>query len=491
MTTQPTGGADGIRRALAAAPVFTPNAPMGGPFDWEAAIDDLNQTHALVVVGDKTLVLREDTGADGRPMVGFMTVGAFGVWLGNRLFPTGKREPESLAELWLRSPRRRQYRGLVFDPTGAADGWYNLWRGYTCEPAPRYDDIERHKRHFPTFADHIRVNICRENRDLERWIWAWFAHLYQRPTERLGTALVLRGRQGTGKSKVGEVMGALLGPHYTLVDDPRYLVGQFNAHLASCLLLEVDEGFWAGDKIAEGRLKGLITSKTQMIERKGVDPVPVANLVRLLVTSNSDWVVPAGLEERRFAVLDVGELCLQDHGYFAEIDREMAAGGREHLLAYLLGFDLDQVSLRTIPPTQALFEQKIASLSPEHAWWLERLRAGTVLPSHGGWAVEVATEALYASYVAYAERLGVRRKLTDEQFMISLRKLMPAGFVRRRLCIEAADDPGAASSGAQVSRRRVWGYTLPNLAACRDTFCELARWTVEWGDDAVASHDGA
>mgnify|MGYP000856866344 CR=1 FL=1 len=51
----------------------------------------------------------------------------------------------------------------------------------------------------------------------------------------------------------------------------RYLVGQFNAHLASCLFLQADEGFWAGDKQAEGRLKGLITSEYQMIELKGVD----------------------------------------------------------------------------------------------------------------------------------------------------------------------------------------------------------------------------
>ncbi len=46
---------------------------------------------------------------------------------------------------------------------------------------------------------------------------------------------------GTGKSTIGEVMGSLIASHYFLVDDPRYLVGQFNAHMASCLLLQADE----------------------------------------------------------------------------------------------------------------------------------------------------------------------------------------------------------------------------------------------------------
>ena len=51
------------------------------------------------------------------------------------------------------------------------------------------------------------------------------------------------------------------------------MTGQFNAHMASCLLLQADEAVWAGDKAAEGRLKGLITSPIQQIEAKGVDPI--------------------------------------------------------------------------------------------------------------------------------------------------------------------------------------------------------------------------
>ena len=62
--------------------------------------------------------------------------------------------------------------------------------------------------------------------------------------------------------------------------------------------------------------------------------------MRLLVTGNADWQVPAGFEERRFAVLDVGDAHQQDHAYFAAIDAEMNAGGREALLFHLL-FEVD------------------------------------------------------------------------------------------------------------------------------------------------------
>ncbi|MBL7405596.1 hypothetical protein INQ30_24975, partial [Escherichia coli] len=119
------------------------------------------------------------------------------------------------------------------------------------------------------------------------------------------TALVMRGKMGTGKTKIGEAIGSLFPSHYFLVDDARYVTGNFNAHMASCLLLQAEEAVWAGDKNAEGRLKSLVTAKTQMIESKGVDPIRLDNFVRLLMTSNEDWVIPAGKDERRFCVLDI------------------------------------------------------------------------------------------------------------------------------------------------------------------------------------------
>lgn len=111
--------------------------------------------------------------------------------------------------------------------------------------------------------------------------------------------------------------------------------------MASCLLLQVDEGFWVGDKAAEGRLKGLITARRQMIEAKGVDPIRLANFVRVIFTSNEDWVVPAALDERRFCILDVAPHVAQNHAYFAERNAEMNTGGRQALLADLLAYDLD------------------------------------------------------------------------------------------------------------------------------------------------------
>ena len=123
------------------------------------------------------------------------------------------------------------------------------------------------------------------------------------------------------------------------------------------MLLHADEAFWAGDKRSEGKLKDLVTGHRHRLEFKSVDPISVRNLIRLFVTGNQEWLVPAGFGERRFAVFDVGEGKIKNNDYFAAIDAEMNSGGREALLHHLLNFDLSLVNLRVIPNTAALIEQ--------------------------------------------------------------------------------------------------------------------------------------
>ena len=89
------------------------------------------------------------------------------------------------------------------------------------------------------------------------------------------------------------MIGALLGRHYEIVSDPRYITGQFNSHMAGLLLIHADEAFWAGDKRAEGKLKNLVTGLTHQLEFKNVDPISLRNHIRLFVTGNREWLVPA------------------------------------------------------------------------------------------------------------------------------------------------------------------------------------------------------
>jgi hypothetical protein len=426
---------------------------------WAAAatgdnVAEINANHALVIIGDKAMIMKE-----GAKSISLLQPSAFKQWFANRYVQVG-RKSVPLAKYWLEHPQRRQYEGIVFAPgeRPAPPGHYNLWHGFAVEP--RAGDCSK-------FLAHVHDNVCQGSERRFKWVIGFFAQLVQQPELKLGTSLALRGRQGVGKTIVGDVIGSLLGSHYVPVAEPRYITGRFNAHLNSCLLLHADEAFWAGDKSAEGKLKDLVTGLKHPIEYKGKEVIWVDNYVRLFVTGNHDWQVPAGFEERRFAVLDVGEEHMQDQPYFAAIEHEMKNGGREALLHYLLNFDLSTVDLRSIPKTRALLDQKIASLSPEQAWWLDILQRGQ-LPNaskkHG--ANFCTCDALFDSYIKHAEKQGVRRRAIETALGMSLRKLVPNIRISRPDAVEL--------------RRRPRLYTFPPLEDCRQQFSDLLQQYIRW-----------
>src|SRR5262249_41511460 len=105
----------------------------------------------------------------------------------------------------------------------------------------------------------------------------------------------------------------------------------------------------------------LITEETLLIEPKGIDTFVVRNSLHLILSSNNDWVIPAGADARRFFVLDVASTRIRDFSYFAAIAKEMDSGGREALLDLLMQRDLSQFNIRSVPLTSALATQKAYS----------------------------------------------------------------------------------------------------------------------------------
>ena len=324
-------------------------------------VDQINKDFALICVGSKVVYLHQrgsefdlmnkqscaDLLAPYKLMINTKRVAGFGVWL--------------------ESPERRRFDGVVFDPDSTRDRYFNLWKGLAVSP---------YKGDWSRFRDHLIQVICGNDPESAEWLFGWMAQMVQQPGSKPGTAVVLRGEKGTGKTTLAIWLKAILGDHAVTVDKPSLLVGRFNAHLERCVLLNAEEGFWAGDREAEGALKNLITSKEMMLERKGVDAVTVANHVRLLVTSNADWVVPATQDERRFFVLDVSNEHKKDSAWFGAIDDEFRNGGVAAFLHDLLGFDYSHLDLRNPPPTSALVEQMAETFLPKLAWWHSVLKNG-------------------------------------------------------------------------------------------------------------------
>lgn len=386
------------------APVAQAAPEVGHPFD------RLNREYAFVLAGGGHHILWETTDGKGRDTLIHLSENSFHKKYAAWTLNCGGKKDEQVTDLWMRDKRRRSYDGIVFDPSNSAPArFYNLWRGFAVQPAKAVAPDKGVER----FLDHALHNVCHGDKDLCRWLIGYFAHLVQHPGEKPLTSLVFKGGKGVGKNALVERIGCLLGGHFLLTSNRRYLVGNFNGHLENLLLFALDEAFWSGDKQAEGQLKDLITGREHVIEHKGKEPYKVDNLTRVVVIGNEDWLIPASHDERRFAVFHVGDGRKQDRAYFEDMRHALEAGGYAVLLRYLLDFQLAGVDVNDPPLTAALAEQKVLSLDLVPQWWKESLTEGEVLGSDftEQWPTEVETDRMRKAFQHWTRTKNVRGRL--------------------------------------------------------------------------------
>lgn len=349
----------------------------------DAALNYLNNKHAVILdIGGKCRIIREVWDpAMKRTRISKQSFEDFRNGYRNRKVIVGyndKGQPveKAVGAWWVDHPQRRQYDTIVFAPGQEVEDAYNLWRGFAVEAR----EGDKHA----SFLAHVRDNVCSGNPEYYNYLVGWMARLVQEPDSPGEVAVVLRGGRGTGKSFFAKMFGRLFGRHFLQVSDSKHLVGNFNAHLRDTVLLFGDEAFFAGDKRHESVLKTLVTEEQLVIEGKGVDAEAAPNYIHLILASNEAWVVPAGLDERRFFVLEMSEGHKQDHAYFAQIKDDLYNGGLEHLLHFLLTYELRDFEVRRVPDTEALRSQKAESLQGFEAYLYDLLWSGE-LPKTGRW----------------------------------------------------------------------------------------------------------
>lgn len=421
----------------------------------EAILDEMNAQHCVVMENGKFRVFTEEFDPVlGRHFYQRSTKEDFQNLYSNSFVERANDRPTSRASFWLTHPKRRQYKGVIFDPSGDHDGWLNLWRGWAVEPKPGdWSLLDRLIREVLTDGDPRGY----------RYVLNWIAAMFQRPAEPAEVAIAFKGAKGTGKGTLGRVLQQLAGPHGLHISSPEHITGRFNSHLQNCICLFADEAFWAGDKAGEAKLKALVTEPTVAYEGKGRDAVMGKNLIHIVMASNSDWVVPAGLDgERRFAVFEVSESRKDDRDFFRALNRQLDEGGRAAFLHDMLSRDIEGWHPRNdIPQNSALADQKLRGMDPEFSWWYSLLYAGE-LPGYdedrdwSGGEVELDKGDLYDSYQSFA-----RNRTRHPRPLPGLAKVLLAkvGVTSRQV-----------RSGTRKDRRV---FVVPDLGQARARFAAI------------------
>ena len=369
----------------------------------------------------------------------------------------GKPIRKDLGSAWLEHPRRRQYSREAFLPGQTAEAdVLNLWHGHAVEAKPGT---------WPRLREHIRDVICNGDEVADRYVMGWCARLVQKPSEPGQVALVLQGGEGTGKGSFAQALLRLHGRHGAHITQPKHLTGSFNQHLRCVKLLFADEALFAGNHEHRGPLYALITEDLLQIEAKGVDAKPARNALSIVMATNHDWAIPAGVNARRFCVLRVSEKHRQDTEYFRKLRDEMNNGSIEAILHDLLAYDLSQFNVFDVPATEALAMQKILSLRGVESWLFDCLQKGEMRGSDWTAAgLEISKADARADYEAHSK---TRREYAPQD-LASWGKAL-------RVVIGSAMEERRPRAG---ERRRTLRFR--SLIDCRRAFEQHLRQELPW-----------
>lgn len=274
---------------------------------------DLVELEALfeqyVVVKNTTSIMDLHMEPDGNYL---MNVEAFRFTLAGRNIqtPTGKIP---LSAIFVNSLRRTIVDKVSIDPSQGrvfeddrGRKLANLWSGWAIPPCDE-DVTDEDVEPFLTYLKHV---VCSDDEGLFQWILMWVADIFQNTASKPGTALVLVGSQGAGKSMLMEkVLRPIIGaPHFMKVSTTEKLGSKFNSHMAAKIVIQGEEVINTRRKADSEALKDAVTSETRTVELKGKDSFEMDDFSRYCFTSNhEDNAVNVDNDDRRYTIAKVNQ----------------------------------------------------------------------------------------------------------------------------------------------------------------------------------------
>lgn len=155
-------------------------------------------------------------------------------------------------------------------------------------------------------------------------------------------SLVMRGEKRSGKSGIVDFFRRMLVQYCYVAVHWENVTGQFNKHLASKLLLIIDDASWGGYKEGVGFLNNLITGLTIAIEGKGLDSLNMKNFCRVVIVGNEQWLVPKTKDDGRFFVINVPPRSADESFYQSFFEKWQKPENLSKILGYLLKYDVSK-----------------------------------------------------------------------------------------------------------------------------------------------------
>lgn len=220
----------------------------------------------------------------------------------------------NFARVWVSDPDIKTYSRIVFDPLNSDSRALNLFSAYChFKDGLKVVNVDRAFEHYKSLCGYD--NACFE------YLMNYFAHIVQKPYERVNTAVVMYGSEGIGKNIGIGFIGNIIGKQYWGESScPDDLFGKFAKGMFNRIIFVYDEGQKGDTKGFMNRLKTAVTSDKLRVEFKGKDQYEVDNYCRLFFPTNDREPFPIVKGARRWFYLkgsdkyiDLGKEKSADH----------------------------------------------------------------------------------------------------------------------------------------------------------------------------------
>jgi hypothetical protein len=262
------------------------------------------------------------------------------------------------------------YQGISFQPAlqppsiPREDQPFELFGGFAIDYDPNFA-VDSSK--FGRLLWHIREIWCCGDEERFVYVMNWFASMIQRPDVKVGTAILLKSRQGRGKNIVVDFIGKkLLGKHlYAYCNDIEQVIGRFNGILMNKLLTCCDEiSNYGGAHKSNDKLKSLITEEQINIEHKGMEMITIDDRNRYIFLTNNDWPIKVEPGDRRYVCLELDSTKNLSPDYYDALGDELDTPDcARHFFHYLAKLDISRWRYQKIPMTNLKQELKENSIS--------------------------------------------------------------------------------------------------------------------------------
>ncbi len=390
----------------------------------------------------------------------------------------GSNKEICAVDYWYDHVDMRMYRGGVyFDPSNKLPkNCYNMWQGYKYDD-PNYVLPEEKDSKLIKYLDHIYRNIASRDMVVFDYVFNWMAKAIQQPWIKAPVALVLRSDdEGVGKGVFANWFGELFGECFQIISDPSQIVGAFNGHLQNCILLHSDEAEFG--KKHHSILKNITTEKFININPKGMSAFQAKSYLHIIMSSNSDFVVPASIGSRRFCILDVLSENRKDDKFFESMRKDMEAGGYKELFYRLKNRDISKFNINNYPETDALNKQRMFALEKEDKFIYEKLEFGIMDDERGTWDY-VTSDILFRDYNdwVFAKYGHGKFKKSPTELGMFLNKLFGSDAYWQKKRTDKMVKVGNDYVSKKVSK-----YELPTLNTCRRLFEDHVGFKLKWQD---------